>query len=76
LLRAAVRARKQGTAVIVKEIAIAGEALHQFAHGNGPLPPQKLTDLAAYLFGGAVTLDLEKDLLRTTNTTPPLRMSA
>ena len=60
----------------MKEIAIAGETLHQFAHNNGPLPPQKLTELASYLFGGAVTLDIEKELLRTTDATPLLRMSA
>jgi hypothetical protein len=76
LLRAAVRARKCGTAVLAREIEVAGESLHQFAHGTGTLPPQKLTELANYLFGGAVTLDTEKNLLRTTNTTPPLRMSA
>jgi hypothetical protein len=76
LLRAAVRARKAGTAVIAREVGVAGETMFKFANNNGPLPPEKLQALCSYLFGRAVELDPVQDLLRTTNTTPPLRMSA
>ena len=50
-LRAAVRARKQGNE---GDRDSRGDP-PPVCHGNGPLPPQ-LTDLAAYLFGLAVTL--------------------
>lgn len=53
LLRAAVRARKGGTAAIARELAVPNETMHQFAHGNGALPPEKLQALCVYLFGGA-----------------------
>lgn len=76
LLRAAVRARKGGTAAIARELAVPNETMHQFAHGNGALPPEKLQALCVYLFGGAVTLDPSKDLLRTTNETPATTMTA
>jgi hypothetical protein len=76
LLRAAVRARKCGIAVIAQQISVAGETLHQFAHGTGPLPPDKLQALCQYLFGGAVELNLQKDLLQTTNDAPAVTMSA
>jgi phytoene dehydrogenase-like protein len=46
LLRATVRQRKMGTAVMGKELAIPAENLHQFAHGKARLPPEKVTCLA------------------------------